>query len=89
MTNPEQMRELMESVDDWAQPTRYEFHDDQNGDEYLLEFQDQGGEEVGYVEVNGQAAAMFTVGGAGSMGAKIQKPDEVMNMIAALMVDRG
>ena len=82
------LEEVDEAVGNWAQPTRYEFDDDQTGDSYLLEYQDRNGEEVGFVEINGVAAATFTLGGAGAMDTKIQDADDLMNMIATLMRDK-
>jgi len=85
INNPDQ---TTEAVSDWTQPTRHEFNDDMTGDNYLLEFQDRNGDEIGFVEVNGVAAGMFTVGGGGAMNTKIQNPDEIMNMLVALMADK-
>lgn len=74
-----------EAPDARAEDKTYSFEDD-NGNNYVLEIQtERGGKERGFVEVNGITVATFDVGGAGSMSARIQKPDEVMNMLAAAM----
>ena len=73
-----------ERESDRVEPTVFQIETD-SGDDYVIEIQQDGGKERAFVEANGITVATFTVGGAGSMDAQIQKPDEVMNMLAAAM----
>ena len=73
-----------ESVNDWATPTEYDYEDD-SGHHYSLTYQDDGGKEVGYLEVDGVTAAYWEVGGAGPLGGKVVKPELVLLAIESIM----
>ena len=73
--------ELEEGVEDWAEPKTYEIGTD-SGNHYAIHFQDEADKVVAFIEADGITVANFTVGGAGSMNARIQKPDELMNIVA-------
>ncbi len=71
-----------EAVADWAQQTEFNV-EDKSGNSYSLEFEDRGGEETMFVQANGITVAMATVGGAGSMNAKVKDPNALLDAIYA------
>lgn len=67
-----------------VEPKTYEITTD-SGEHYAIYFEhfgDSKGEITAFIEANGITVANFTVGGAGAMNARIQKPDELMNIVA-------